>query len=106
MSVENLRVKIGTVGKVFQLTIVESDGETPVNITGATIKLFVERNETKTCTVVDGPNGRADYEVVDGDYPDAGVYTGAVEISGLPGGVVSWTENFEFSAEAPPEPAT
>jgi len=105
MGFENLRVKIGTVGKIFELTIVESDGETPVDITGATVELIVERNETKTCAVVDGPAGRADYEVVDGDYPDAGVYTAAVFITDLPGGVESWTENFEFTIEAPPEPA-
>lgn len=105
MGVETLRVKIGTIGKVFQLTIVEADGVTPVDITGATVKLFVERNETKTCAVVDGPAGRADYEVVDGDYPNAGIYTAAAEISALPGGVISWTENFEFTVEATPEAA-
>ena len=105
---ENLKVKIGTVGKVFEFTITEEDGTTPVDLTGATVELIVERNATKTCTVVVGEeaNGRADYEIVAGDYPTPGVYTGILRISDLPGGVVSWTENFEFSVEATPEPAT
>lgn len=106
MGIAQLRIKVGTVGKTFEFTLTEDDGITPIDITGATVKLFVERNETKACTVIDGPTGRADYEAIAGDYPNAGVYTGSIEISDLPGGVVSWMNDFEFSVEATPEPGT
>lgn len=105
MAIATLKIRTGETGKVFEFTLTEDDGTTPIDITSATVKMFVERNETKTCAIINGPAGRADYEAITGDYPTPGVYTGAIEMSGLPAGVVSWTENFEFIVEGTPEPA-
>jgi len=51
-----------------------------VDLTGGTVKLFVDGQGFKTCTIVDGPAGRADYIVQAGDWPH-GLYAAQVEVS-------------------------
>lgn len=100
-----LDVFVDEVGKKFEITIVKADGVTPRDISGGTITLEVERNQTVAMTIVNGPLGRADYTVLAGDYPTAGVFSASVKSAGLAGGVTTRTEIFEFAANGRPEAA-
>jgi hypothetical protein len=51
-----------------------------VDLTGGTVKLFVDGQGSKTCTIVDGPAGRADYIVQAGDWPQ-GLYAAQLEVT-------------------------
>lgn len=55
------------VGATLEFTILEADG-TPYDITGDTITLLVEGVDEFSCTVIDGPTGRADYVVAANDF--------------------------------------
>lgn len=98
-----LDVFVDEVGKKFTITIVKADGVTPRDISGGTITLEVERNQTKTMTITNGPGGVAEYDTVAGDYPTPGTFSASVLSAGLAGGITTRTEIFEFTAKAAPE---
>lgn len=99
-------VFIDEIGKVLEVTIVKADGTTPRDLTGGTITMDVERNDTVEMTITDAAGGVAEYAVEDGDYPTPGVFTGSVKAAGIEGGgVTTRTETFEFAVKGIPEAA-
>lgn len=100
-----LDVFVDEVGKKFQVAIVKADGTTPRDISGGTITLEVERNQTVTMAITNGPGGLAEYDTLAGDYPTPGVFSASVKAAGLAGGITTRTEVFQFTANGIPEAA-
>ncbi len=89
-------IQTGEQGVVLQFTIKRNG--VVINLTGATVKLFVDGLGFKTCTIVDGPAGRADYVVQPGDWP-AGYYAAQIEVSYAVGPTNFKSERFDFKVE-------
>ena len=87
----------------FQFTFTRTDSGDAIDITGATIKLYIRKKyETtltleKTAAISDGPNGVATFFFVDGDLDqDGGVYEGEVEINYATGEKETLYETFDI----------
>ena len=71
---------VGNYGELdtMYFTLYESDGSTPVDLTGYTIKIYPERNGIYlfegACEEVDFTNGQFKYVPQDGDFSTAGTY--------------------------------
>lgn len=104
-------VRIGpyTAGEVpppFTYQFLESDGVTPVNITGFTVKfnlgLTAATGTARNGSVTDGPNGKATYAWVEGDIPTAGDYV--AQFWAYDSGTLYASRPLIFTASAPVVP--
>jgi hypothetical protein len=79
MSVE--RLYVDTIGFEFNLTVIDDDTEDPIDISevNGTLTLDVEKpNGDKVVwspSIIDGPNGIAQYKTVAGNLDQVGTYT-------------------------------
>jgi len=77
----------GDWGFDIKIQIFQSNGKTPANINGASVKFKMMRegqSENKingACTITDGPNGRCKYRVVESDFDTVGIYTTEAELT-------------------------
>jgi hypothetical protein len=77
----------GDWGFDIKFQIFQSNGKTPADITGATVKFKMMRegqSENKidgACTITDGPNGRCKYTVMESDLDTVGIYTTELEVT-------------------------
>lgn len=77
----------------FEFTLLQSDGETPEDLTGWTLKFTVKLAVTdadpglvqKTATLADATNGRFDITLVNTDVPGPGRILGLYDIQGTDG---------------------
>lgn len=84
----NTIIHVGDVGTIFEVTVVENDGVTPVNIGLATVKKIYFKDsagvkmEKTAVLVTDGSDGKMKYVGVAGDIDMAGIWQmqGYVEI--------------------------
>jgi len=68
-----------------------------LNLTGATVKFYVDGLTAKTCSIPDPTLGRADYVVQTGDFP-AGYYAAQLEAA-FPGGVKFRSQRLDLRVE-------
>jgi hypothetical protein len=104
---DTIKAKIGQIGKKYEFTIVEDDGVTPVDLSGATVEWIIDGLPILACTLTAGEeaNGRCDYILTGTEFVVSNIYQAALKVSNLPGPVTTFTETFEFVAEAIPTPA-
>ena len=76
----NTIIHVGDVGTIFEVTVVENDGVTPVNIGLATVKKIYFKDsagvkmEKTAVLVTDGSDGKMKYVGVAGDIDLAGIW--------------------------------
>ena len=85
---EHLTVKKGDFGYDLTFTLLDSDGETPFNLTGYSGKLNISSNGFSTNDILGGTmslvvaaNGTIKYPVVTTNFDVIGEYVGQVEVT-------------------------
>ena len=101
-TMEHLTVKKGDFGYDLTFTLLDSDGETPFNLTGYSGKLNISSNGFSTNDILEGTmslvvaaNGTIKYPVVATNFDVVGEYVGQVEVTKA-GANLSWGP-FRFS---------
>lgn len=97
----DFHIKQGDTRPALEAVLMDPEGN-PVNLTGATVRLHMERKGEMIvdapCIIVDGPAGLVRYQWAVGDTDQPGTYAAEIEVTDASGGVETWpnSEHWTF----------